>query len=82
VLSSGANRAWWRCQGQRVAVAQDLVEMRDKRPDRFTVVYRPFDAPNPARGTRGDAGTATGCVPSARPAFRSAAGSFRPRHLS
>src|SRR2546427_12609639 len=56
VLSSGANRAVVEVSGQRVAVPQDLVEMREKAPDRFTVVYRPFDAPNPARSTRADAG--------------------------
>src|SRR2546422_6684674 len=54
VLSSGANRAVVEVSGQRVAVPQDLVEMREKAPDRFTVVYRPYDAPNPARGTRSE----------------------------
>src|SRR6266566_1486992 len=37
VLSSGVNRAVLEVSGQRVAVPQDLVEVRDKRPDRFTV---------------------------------------------
>src|SRR2546422_7444378 len=56
ILSSGVNRAVLEVSGQRVAVPQDLVEVRDKRPDRFTVVYRTYDDPNPARGTRADAG--------------------------
>src|SRR3989442_15219398 len=63
VLSSGANRAVVEVSGQRVAVPQDLVEMREKAPDRFTVVYRPYDAPNPARGTRADAGRRYGGCP-------------------
>src|SRR5256886_4546703 len=36
VLSSGVNRAVLEVSGQRVTVPQDLVEVRDKRPDRFT----------------------------------------------
>src|SRR5438046_10688556 len=72
VLSSGANRAVLEVSGQRVAVSQDMVEVRDKRPDRFTVVYRTFDDPNPALGTRADAGRRYGVRPkSATPiAFR------------
>src|SRR5256884_5920091 len=63
VLSSGVNRAVLEVSGQRVAVPQDLVEVRDKRPDRFTVVYRTHDDPNPARGTRADAGRRYGVCP-------------------
>jgi len=63
VLSSGVNRAVLEVSGQRVAVPQDLVEVRDKRPDRFTVVYRTYDDPNPARGTRADAGRRYGVRP-------------------
>src|SRR2546427_12533790 len=63
VLSSGVNRAVLEVSGQRVAVPQDLVEVRDKRPDRFTVVYRTYDDPNPARGTRADAGRRYGVCP-------------------
>src|SRR6266850_1447663 len=48
VLSSGVNRAVLEVSGQRVTVPQDLVEVREKRPDRFTVVYRTYDDPNPA----------------------------------
>ena len=49
VLSSGVTRA--------------VLEVRDKRPDRFTVVYRTYDDPNPARGTRADAGRRYGVCP-------------------
>ncbi|HYS60538.1 MAG TPA: hypothetical protein VEM27_08100, partial [Gemmatimonadales bacterium] len=63
ILSSGVNRAVLEVSGQRVAVPQDIVEMREKAPDRFTVVYRPYDAPNPARGTRADAGRRYGVCP-------------------
>lgn len=56
VLSSGDQRVVLDVSGERVAVPPDLVELRDKRPDRFTVVYRSYDDPNPARGTRSDLG--------------------------
>src|SRR5437870_10132600 len=46
ILSSGVNRAVLEVSGQRVTVPQDLVEVREKRPDRFTVVYRTYDDPN------------------------------------
>jgi len=84
VLSSGVNRAVLEVSGQRVAIPQDLVEVRDKRPDRFTVVYRTYDDPNPARARERTRGAATVCVPSARPASRSAGGSFHraPRVIS
>src|SRR5256886_15148794 len=63
VLSSGVTRAVLEVSGQRVAVPQDMLEVRDKRPDRFTVVYRTYDDPNPARGTRADAGRRYGVCP-------------------
>jgi DNA-directed RNA polymerase subunit RPC12/RpoP len=56
VLSNGATRTVLEVSGRRVAVPSDLVEIRPKRPDRFTVVYRPRDSGNPARGTRSDLG--------------------------
>src|SRR5207248_9890562 len=73
VLSSGVNRAVLEVSGQRVAVPQDMLEVRDKRPDRFTVVYRTYDDPNPARGTRADAGRRYGACPkcATRVPFRS-----------
>ena len=73
VLSSGVNRAVLEVSGQRVAVPQDMLEVRDKRPDRFTVVYRTYDDPNPARGTRADAGRRYGVCPkcATRVPFRS-----------
>src|SRR2546421_12222017 len=63
VLSSGVNRAVLEVSGQRVAGPQDMVEVRDKRPDRFTVVYRTHDDPNPARGTLAVAGGRYGVWP-------------------
>src|SRR3989442_13016972 len=63
ILSSGVNRAVLEVSGQRVAVPQDVLEVRDKRPDRFTVVYRTYDDPNPARGTRADVGRRYGVCP-------------------
>ena len=63
VLSSGVTRAVLDVSGQRVTVAQDMLEVRDKRPDRFTVVYRTHDDPNPARGTRADVGRRYGVCP-------------------
>ena len=56
VLSTGDTRVVLDVRGQRVVVPQDLIELRPKRPDRFTVVYRTYDDPNPARGTRADLG--------------------------
>ena len=56
VLSSGDRRLVLDVSGERVAVPQDQVELRDKRPDRFTVVYRTYDDPNPARGSPCDRG--------------------------
>src|SRR5207245_3108615 len=56
VLSSGVTRAVLDVSGRRVVVPQELLEVRPKRPDRFTVVYRAWDDPNPARGTRADLG--------------------------
>src|SRR2546422_11288581 len=35
---------------------QDVIELRRRRPDRFTVVYRTWNDPNPAQGTKADVG--------------------------
>jgi hypothetical protein len=63
VLSSGVTRAVLDVSGERVTVSQEMLEVRDKRPDRFTVVYRAYDDPNPARGTRADVGRRYGVCP-------------------
>ena len=63
VLSSGATQTVLDVSGQRVVVPQELIELRHKRPDRFTVVYRTYDDPNPARGTRADVGRRYGVCP-------------------
>jgi hypothetical protein len=72
VVSSGGTRAVLEVSGQRVVVPQDSLEVRDKRPDRFTVVYRAHDDENPARGTRADVGRCYGVCPgcATRVAFR------------
>lgn len=41
---------------KRVAIATSLLEVRDTRPVRFTVVRRGIDEPNPASGTPDDLG--------------------------
>ena len=43
-------------KGRRVAVPRHLLEIRERRPDRFTVVYRGRDEVNPAYGTPGNVG--------------------------
>ncbi len=56
VVSGGATRVVLDVSGRRVAVPQEAVEVRRRRPDRFTVVYRTRNDPNPAQGTRADVG--------------------------
>jgi len=56
VVSGGPSRLVLDVSGHGVTVPQDVVEVRPRRPDRFTVVYRTQDDPNPARGTRADVG--------------------------
>ncbi len=56
VLSGGATRVVLDVSGHRVAVPQEVLEVRSRRPDRFTVVYRTRHDPNPARGTTADVG--------------------------
>lgn len=63
VMSSGVTRAVLDVSGRRVVVPQEALEVRDKRPDRFTVVYRTHEDPNPARGTRSDLGNRYGVCP-------------------
>jgi len=63
IVSSGVTRAVLEVSGQRVTVPQEALEVRNKRPDKFTVVYRTREDPNPARGTRADAGRRYGVCP-------------------
>lgn len=56
VLTRGSSRIVLDVGGRAVDVPDRLVETRRNQPDRFTVVYRPDESPNPARGTRGDLG--------------------------
>jgi len=56
VLSSGESFAVLEVRGERVSVRTDLLEVRAKRPDRFTVVYRAHGEETPVSGRRGDPG--------------------------
>lgn len=56
VVSRGASRVVLEVHGRRLDLPADLVEIRDRRPDRFTVVYRTATDPNPAVGTTKDLG--------------------------
>src|SRR5262245_50661685 len=42
---------------RKVAIARRFIEIREQRPERFTVVYRGQGDHNPAEGTKGDLGT-------------------------
>lgn len=56
VVSRGASRVVLDVHGRRLDLPDDLVEIRAKRPDRFTVVYRTETDVNPAAGTKRDLG--------------------------
>ncbi|UCD25249.1 MAG: hypothetical protein JSW51_04820 [Gemmatimonadota bacterium] len=49
--------------GGTVTVPRSLVEIRDQRPHRFTVVYRPVESHNPAEGTKADVGSTYAVCP-------------------
>ena len=51
-------------RGKRVAVARRLLEMRNDRPDAFTVVVRSKNDTNPAVGTEQDVGRRYAVCPS------------------
>ena len=56
VVNTAATRVELDVSGHRVTVPQDVIELRRRRPDRFTVVYRTWNDPNPAQGTKADVG--------------------------
>jgi hypothetical protein len=56
VLKSGASQVVLDVSGHAVSVPEHAVELRPRRPDRFTVVYRAWDHPNPVQGTKADVG--------------------------
>lgn len=64
VINRGDTRVVLDVSGQRVALPAEQVEVRDKRPDRFTVVYRVATQANPAQGTRQDLGRVYAVCPS------------------
>jgi hypothetical protein len=51
-------------KGRRVAVPKRFLEIRERRPTRFTVVYLARNAPNPAAGTPRDLGRRYAVCPS------------------
>ncbi|MBI1723317.1 MAG: hypothetical protein HYR48_05355 [Gemmatimonadetes bacterium] len=63
VADNGEARVVLRIGERRVAVPRRLLEFRDSRPIRFTVVNRTPDDPNPARGTPADLGRTYGVCP-------------------
>jgi hypothetical protein len=63
VLRTGATRVVLDVSGRQVAVSSDALEIRPRRPDRFTVVYRTLHGPNPARGTTADVGVVYAVCP-------------------
>ena len=64
VVSRGERRVVLEVNGSHVDLPDDLVELRDKRPEKFTVVYRTEADPNPAHGTRADLGRVYAVCPS------------------
>ena len=64
VMNKGETRVVLDIRGERVALPTEQVEVRDQRPDRFTVVYRVAQQANPAQGTRQDLGRVYAVCPS------------------
>lgn len=52
-------------KGRRVAVPRHLLEVRPRRPNRFTVVYRTREEASPAYGTPGNMGRVYAVCPAA-----------------
>lgn len=55
---------------RRVAIARQLLEVRDARPERFSVVRRTAADPNPAKGTSADLGRTYAVCPSCEARIR------------
>lgn len=70
IVNRGETRVVLDVNGQRVTLPVEQVEVRDKRPDRFTVVYRVETQPNPVHGTRKDLGRVYAVCPSCTHRFR------------
>lgn len=56
VVTNLEKRVVLEVKGRRVAVARHLLEVRERRPTRFTVVYRPKDWSNPVYGKASNVG--------------------------
>lgn len=63
VLATHPNHVALQVHGRRVTLRPNQVEVRQARPARITVVYRPRDAANPARGSDADVGMIYGVCP-------------------
>ena len=55
---------------RNVRIPRHLLEIRPHRPERFTVVYRSADDPNPLRGTPADLGRTYAVCPQSRSRIR------------
>lgn len=64
VAHAGEDRVVLEIRGKRVAVMRKLLEIRNDRPARFTVVYRPKHEVNPVAGTPDDLGNRYAVCPS------------------
>ncbi len=64
-------------EGSRAVVRDNVVEVRDQLPSRFTVVYRGCDEANPALGSAADRGRIYGVCPRSGHRVRLAAGATK-----
>jgi hypothetical protein len=63
VVSQGETLVVLEVRGRRISVPADLVELRPKRPDHFTVVHRTASEHEATGGTRRDLGRAYAVCP-------------------
>ena len=64
IAENGATRVVLLIGDRKVAIQRHLLEFREERPTRFTVVTRARGEPNPAQGTPNDLGRTYGVCPS------------------
>jgi len=64
VAEADQDRVVLEIRGKRVAVRRHLVEIREKRPDKFTVVNRPKSGEDPPPGTDENLGRRYAVCPS------------------
>jgi hypothetical protein len=63
IAENGTTRVVLQIGDRKVAIQRHLLELRDSRPTRFTVVSRAHGEPNPAQGTPEDLGRTYGVCP-------------------